>query len=130
MMMTEKIEFMKAVGPREYILKGNETWIDVHDLTIHISKRNSGVRVTVYPREDDGISKPLGILFADQPKPTTESPLVLKLDHSPITATGDGTFEKRLSEGFCPKCRTTLPEKTEGSQKCKVCHLEIGTTGN
>jgi len=33
----------------------------------------------VYPREDDGISKPLGILFADQPKPTTESPFFVKI---------------------------------------------------
>jgi len=121
---------IRIVGPREYVLAGNETWVDVFDLTVHISKRNGGAKVVVYPREDDGISKPLGSLFVDPPKPTTETPLVLKLDHSPITATGDGTFERRLSAGLCPKCRTALPEKTEGSQKCKVCHLEIGTAGN
>jgi hypothetical protein len=121
---------IRIVGPREYVLSGNETWVDVFDLTVHISKRNGGAKVVVYPREDDGISKPLGSLFVAPPKSTTETPLVLDLDHNPISPKGDGTIQKRLSAGLCPNCCTSLQKAEKGPQRCKVCNLEIGTAGN
>ena len=41
---------------------------------------------------------------------------------------GDGTFERRLSEGRCPKCDTALPELNQlyWPIRCSHCDLVIG----
>lgn len=41
---------------------------------------------------------------------------------------GDGTFERRLSQGRCPKCDTALPELNQiyWPVRCSCCDLVIG----
>ena len=41
---------------------------------------------------------------------------------------GDGTFERRLSQGRCPKCDTALPELNQiyWPVRCSSCDLVIG----
>jgi len=41
---------------------------------------------------------------------------------------GDGTFERRLSQGRCPKCDTALPELSQiyWPIRCSHCDLVIG----
>ena len=41
---------------------------------------------------------------------------------------GDGTFERRLSQGRCPKCDTALPELNQiyWPVRCSHCDLVIG----
>lgn len=40
---------------------------------------------------------------------------------------GDGTFERRLSQGRCPKCDTALPDLNQiyWPVRCSNCDLEI-----
>ena len=41
---------------------------------------------------------------------------------------GDGTFERRLSQGRCPKCDSALPELNQiyWPIRCSNCDLVIG----
>ncbi|MGI9313389.1 MAG: hypothetical protein ACR2PN_01700 [Luminiphilus sp.] len=50
---------------REYSLVGKDGWVDVRNLSIHIQKSKSGVKVDIYPLEHDGRLKPLATCFAD-----------------------------------------------------------------
>ena len=36
---------------------------------------------------------------------------------------GDGTMERRIAVGLCPKCQTAIPE--EPRIKCSGCGLEV-----
>ncbi len=38
---------------------------------------------------------------------------------------GDGSFAKRLNEGRCPKCETSLPSKTTKNVQCGSCKIII-----
>jgi ribosomal protein L40E len=38
---------------------------------------------------------------------------------------GDGTMQRRLDMGLCPKCNTVLPE--DPRSECRVCGLQIGS---
>lgn len=38
---------------------------------------------------------------------------------------GDGTWERWLRFGRCPKCQTMLPDMQGGSVSCKSCNLSI-----
>ena len=44
---------------------------------------------------------------------------------SPISQ-GDGTFQKRIDAGLCPRCQTAMqPVEVHGHTQCRVCHLVI-----
>lgn len=55
----------RTVSEREYTMISNETWIDVKDLTVNITKGVSGIKVWVYPREMIDNAEPLAICEAD-----------------------------------------------------------------
>jgi len=43
-----------------------------------------------------------------------------------ILEAGDGTLQKRLDAGRCPKCDVTLPPVNDkGWVQCRVCKLQI-----
>ena len=44
---------------REYQLRGNHAWVDVHTLSIHIMRGKDGVKVEIFPAAHDGIREPV-----------------------------------------------------------------------
>ncbi len=54
---------------RQYVLIGDEGWIDVRELAVRIVKTDVGVIVEVWPTETEGLSseRPLGKLSVKQP---------------------------------------------------------------
>lgn len=124
----------RVVGAREYVLSGYETWIDVHELTVHISKGKGGLEVAVYRREDDGYTPPISSLRVQYPRDDVKTPLVLDLDNKPVKSRiiheGDGSFARRLARNVCPKCNIALQATKTKTRKCVACKLEISGDGN
>jgi hypothetical protein len=127
-------DYTRVVGAREYVLSGYETWIDVHELTVHISKGKGGIEVAVYRREDDGYTPPISSMRVQYQRCDVKTPLVLDLDNKPARRTviqeGDGSFQRRLDRDVCPKCKTSLQKTQKKTLKCVACKLEINTDGN
>jgi hypothetical protein len=51
-----------------YRLRGRETWIDVKNLCVKVSRCDTGVEVSIYPEVDEGFGEPLVTLFRAFPE--------------------------------------------------------------
>jgi hypothetical protein len=51
-----------------YRLRGRETWIDVKNLCVKVSRCDTGVEISIYPEVDEGFGEPLVTLFRAFPE--------------------------------------------------------------
>lgn len=63
---------------KQYKLLGNNAWVDVHTLTVHIIRGSGGVKVEIFPATHDGVSEPVAVCSAKwtEPDPANKTQVV------------------------------------------------------